>query len=219
MSESTGRVEAFSDGVFAIAITLLILEIRLPETGLTGGSPRLWTSLAALWPSYLAFLLSFFVILIMWINHHELMRLVRAVDYPFLFSNGLLLLFVTFVPFPTAVLARNLATDRAAAAVAFYCGTFIPISLTWGLLFLTIVRRGLLRPQVHASTIDRIRRAYTAGPAVYAVATAVAFFRPIVGLALNTSLWLLWIRLCYRDVRTALEESAPLSAPAPGSPG
>ncbi len=219
MPESTGRVEAFSDGVFAIAITLLILEIRLPGPGGPAGNAGLWAGLAALWPSFLAFLLSFFVILIMWINHHELMRLVRTVDYPFLFANGFLLLFVTFVPFPTAVLARNLATDRSAAAAAFYCGTFIPISLTWGLLFLTIVRRGLLRPQVHASTVARIRRAYTAGPAVYALATAVAFFRPVVGLALNTSLWLLWIRLCYRDVRTALEESAPLNAPAPGSPG
>jgi uncharacterized membrane protein len=104
MTESTGRVEAFSDGVFAIAITLLILEIRAPHAGLEGG---LWAGLLTLWPSYVAFLLSFFVILIMWVNHHELMRLVRAVNYPFLFANGLVLLTVTFVPFPTAVLAER----------------------------------------------------------------------------------------------------------------
>lgn len=104
MAEGTARVEAFSDGVFAIAITLLILEIPVPHPGAGGGHGKLWGSLAAIWPSYLAFVFSFFVILIMWVNHHELMRLVRVVDYPFLFANGFLLLSVTFVPFPTAVL-------------------------------------------------------------------------------------------------------------------
>jgi len=84
MAEGTGRTEAFSDGVFAIAITLLILEIRVPHAGVEGG---LWAALVKLWPSYLAFVLSFFVILVMWVNHHELMRLVRAVRYPFLCSS------------------------------------------------------------------------------------------------------------------------------------
>lgn len=194
MTESTGRVEAFSDGVFAIAITLLILEIRAPHAGLEGG---LWAGLVALWPSYVAFLLSFFVILIMWVNHHELMRLVRAVNYPFLFANGLVLLTVTFVPFPTAVLAEHLATTEARAAVTFYCGTFVINSLAWGLLFSAIVRSRLFRADVDAGTIGRIRRAYMAGPAVYVVATLVALVQPAVGLALNASLWLLWIRLCY----------------------
>ena len=128
----TGRVEAFSDGVFAIAITLLVLEIPVPHAGVDASSAGLWTALGALWPSYLAFVLSFFVILIMWVNHHELMRLVRAVDYPFLFANGFLLLMVTFVPFPTAVLAEHLATADGAAGVAFYCGSFAFSSLTWG---------------------------------------------------------------------------------------
>src|SRR5205823_8450239 len=110
MAEGTARVEAFSDGVFAIAITLLILEIRVPPAGGAGG---LWAGLLALWPSYVAFLVSFFVVLVMWVNHHELMRLVRVVTYPLLFANGLLLLTVTFVPFPTAVLAQHLATPEA----------------------------------------------------------------------------------------------------------
>ncbi len=205
MAESTGRVEAFSDGVFAIAITLLILEIRVPEVGGHGAEGGLGAALAALWPSYLAFAISFCVILIMWVNHHELMRLVRAVDYPFLFANGFVLLLVTFVPFPTAVLAQHLATREAAPAVAFYCGTFVVISLTWGWLFLTIVRRGLLRPDVHPATITRIRRAYAAGPIVYAVAASIAFFQPILALALNASLWLLWIRLGYHSAHEAAE--------------
>ena len=87
MAEGTQRIEAFSDGVFAIAITLLVLEIKVPHAD---GPEALWHALAGLWPSYVAFLLSFFVILIMWINHHELMRMVRAASYPFLFANGFL---------------------------------------------------------------------------------------------------------------------------------
>ena len=90
--KETGRVEAFSDGVFAIAITLLILEIKVPKLsarqptgGARPGAPRLW-------PSFLAFLLSFFAILIMWINHHGLFNLVRRVSPGFLYANGFLLL-------------------------------------------------------------------------------------------------------------------------------
>lgn len=205
MAEGTARVEAFSDGVFAIAVTLLILEIRVPPAA---GEHGLWAGLVALWPSYIAFVLSFFVILVMWVNHHELIRLVRAVGYPFLFANGLLLLTVTFVPFPTAVLAEHLATADAPAAAAFYCGTFIVNALAWGLVFLTIVRGRLYRSDVDAATIERIRRAYVAGPIVYIVATLVALKRPVLGLGLNASLWILWIRLGYRTTREAIERRA-----------
>ena len=202
MAESTGRVAAFSDGVFAIAITLLILEIRVPHAG---AERSLWAGLVTLWPSYLAFALSFFVILIMWVNHHELMRMVRVVSYPFLFANGFVLLTVTFVPFPTAILAEHLATREASAAVTFYCGTFVVNSLAWGLLFTTIVRDRLFRADVDAPTIDRIRRAYVAGPVVYLVATLVALVQPVLGLVLNVSLWILWIRLCYHTTREAAQ--------------
>jgi len=208
-TEPTSRLEAFSDGVFAIAITLLILEIRVPHAGAEGD---LWAGLVALWPSYLAFVLSFFVILIMWVNHHELMRLVRAVGYPFFFANGFVLLTVTFVPFPTAVLAEHLATAGARGAVTFYCGTFVVNSLAWGLLFWAIVRGRLFRADVDAETIGRIRRAYIAGPLVYVVATLVALVQPALGLALNVSLWLLWVRLGYHTRYEARKRDARVPA-------
>src|SRR2546428_1812301 len=169
MTESPSRVEAFSDGVFAIAITLLILEIRVPH-----GDHDLWAGLLALWPSYLAFLMSFVVILIMWVNHHELLRMLERINYPVLFANGLLLLTVTFVPFPTAVLAEHLRTPGAKAAVAFYCATFLVNGLVWNLLFSTMVRSGLLRPEVTAGTIAGVRKAYYAGLAVYLTAAILA---------------------------------------------
>jgi uncharacterized membrane protein len=194
VNESATRVEAFSDGVFAIAITLLILEIRVPH-----GDHGLWAELLALWPSYIAFLMSFVVILIMWVNHHELLRMVRGVNYPFLFANGFLLLTVTFVPFPTAVLAAHLATPDAKAAVAFYCATFLLNALLWNLLFAAMVRGNLLRAEVTPATIASVRRTYYRGVATYAAATALAFVNPALGLVLNASLWIVWIRLGYRS--------------------
>jgi len=196
LKETTTRVEAFSDAVIAIAITLLILEIKVPHAA---GEEHLWTALAGLWPSYVAFLLSFFVIMVMWVNHHELIRMVEAVDYPFFFANGLVLLTVTFVPFPTAVVAEHLNTPEAGAAVAFYCATFVPNSLSWGLLFYTIHRGNLFKEEVTPEEISRIRGSYAVGPAVYLVATAVAFYQPWLGLAINCALWILWVRLCYRS--------------------
>lgn len=193
MSEAPVRCEAFSDGVFAIAITLLILEIRVPHV-----EHGLWAGLVALWPSYLAFLLSFFVILLMWVNHHELLHMVRAINYPFLFANGLLLLTVTFVPFPTAVLAEHLTSPEAKTAVAFYCATFVVNSLAWNLLFSTIVRNGLLRDEISAAAVAGVRKAYYWAPVIYLVSTLVAFILPALGLLLNASLWILWIRLGYR---------------------
>ena len=104
--KETGRVEAFSDGVFAIAITLLILEIKVPKLPHESPPAALAEALLALWPSFLAFLLSFFAILIMWINHHRLFELIRKTDSIFMMLNGFLLMLVTVVPFPTAVLAE-----------------------------------------------------------------------------------------------------------------
>src|SRR2546423_14169730 len=162
MAENPTRVEAFSDGVFAIAITLLILEIRVPHV-----DPGLWTGLLALWPSYVAFLLSFVVILIMWVNHHELLRMVDGISYPFLFANGLLLLTVTFVPFPTAVLAAHLGTPEAKTAVALYCGMFVVNALCWNVLFATIVRSGLLHRDVTAEAGGGGPEGYHSGAAGY----------------------------------------------------
>src|ERR1051325_2161722 len=108
MEKDTARVEAFSDGVFAIAITLLILEIRVPELDAGAPSEQLFAALLRLWPSFLAFVFSFFVILVMWVNHHEFLRWVRASDHPFLFGNGLVLLLGSFLPVSPPRRARPL---------------------------------------------------------------------------------------------------------------
>src|SRR6266508_3844418 len=107
-TSDTVRLEAFSDGVFAIAITLLVLEIRVPELETVAHHGGLWPALVALWPSYLGYLISFVTIGIMWANHHALFKYIRRCDRYFLIVNVVFLMGIAFVPFPTAVLAQHL---------------------------------------------------------------------------------------------------------------
>ena len=200
--KDTVRVEAFSDGVFAIAMTLLILEIKVPHPppGAAGDGWWLVRSLLHLWPSFVAFVLSFGTILVMWVNHHGLFRHAHRVNNRLLFSNGFLLLLVTFVPFPTAVLAEYLDRPAANAAATFYCATYLLIGVSYNLL-LGAVRSsrspGAVRSPAYEAAARRVRRAYRGGLVVFLAATLVAAFNAFAGLAICLSLWVLWARLNY----------------------
>jgi uncharacterized membrane protein len=202
LTQSTSRIEAFSDGVFAIAITLLILEIRLPHAGVEGS---LWSGLVALWPSYLAFALSFFVILVTWITHHDLMRLIRTANRPVQLANGCTLLYVTFIPFPTAVLAANLGGSEISTAVAFYCGTFVLGSAAFNVLIATLTRGECFHTDVDARIIAGIRRSFRITFSIYVVTTLLALVLPWLALALNVAVRLYLLRVRYQ--------------PAPSVPG
>ncbi len=119
MEKETGRLEAFSDGVFAIAMTLLVLELKVPHAAAGGelSAASLARNLLREWPGYLALVTSFFTVLIMWVHHHILFKLVGRPDAKLLFANGFLLLMVSMVPFPTAVVAEYLATPAALGRV------------------------------------------------------------------------------------------------------
>ena len=198
MDKGTARLEAFSDGVFGIALTLLVLEFHIPEPTASITNHVLFDELRALWPSLIAFSISFAVVLIMWINHHELIRLVKKVDYPLLYTNGGVLLTVTFVPFPTTVLARHLGTPAANGSAAFYCGTFFVISLAWNALLAAITwNRRLLKSEVTEDALVCIRRAYIMAPFVYGLSAVLAYWNAAAGLTLCASLWFMWMRLCY----------------------
>ncbi len=135
-TSSTNRLEAFSDAVFAIAITLLVLDIKVSgeiEVHLAGG---LWSALAQRWPSYVGHVLSFLVIGIMWVNHHALFEYIKRVDRKFLLTNLLLLMAVGFLPFPAAVLAEHLADPGTrTAATVFYGASLVFTSLTFNMLW------------------------------------------------------------------------------------
>jgi TMEM175 potassium channel family protein len=185
MAESeTTRLEAFSDGVFAIAITLLILEIRLPRVIPTGGLPR---ALAALWPSYLAFLASFLTIGVMWINHHRLFTLIEKCDDALLGLNLLLLLGVTFVPFPTAVVAEHIAGSEARSAAIFYNATFIYLAVVFNILW-RYASRHLLGGDVDHRLVHGISRQYALGPLYYVAALLVAMVSAAASVGLNVAL-------------------------------
>src|SRR5262245_670253 len=125
METETNRIEAFSDGMFAIAITLLILEIKVPEPAVGHLTPALLKQ----WPSYVAFVLSFVYIGVMWMNHHRMFTHIRRSNDTLLILNLLLLLGITAVPFPTAVLAANLGTPDQRTAAVFYNAVFIFIAV------------------------------------------------------------------------------------------
>jgi TMEM175 potassium channel family protein len=182
--EDTARVEAFSDGVFAIAITLLVLDLKVPRALAPGEA--LATALAQQWPSYLAFVTSFATILIMWINHHRMFRLVGRVDERLLVTNGLLLLGVTVVPFPTALVAEYLGHPGERLAAAVYNGTFIVIALFFNLLWRGGARR-LLRHTADPTAVAAIDHSYRFG-AVYVLAFALAYVNVAASLTLNLAL-------------------------------
>ena len=192
--KETGRVEAFSDGVFAIAITLLILELKVPHLAEGSGNASLAAALLAQWPSYLALVTSFFAILIMWANHHMMFGLIRRVNAPFLYANGLLLFVVTLVPFPTALLAAYFERPAASVAAAVYGGTFVLGAMAYNLVWRTaIADRRLLRSDVSEETIQKLTRSYRVGVPLYIVATAGAFVHPLITVGICTALWIYWI--------------------------
>jgi len=198
VEKETGRVEAFSDGVFAIAITLLVLEFKVPHLPPGANGRDLFLALLQLWPSMVAFLGSFIAILIMWINHHGLFRLIHKIDSRFLFANGFLLLMVTFVPFPTAVLAEYLGRPGERVAAAFYVGTFVVISIAFNAFWATTTKRRLLKRSVPEAVVTRIRNAYRFGLGVYAASALLALWSAPAGLAACLSLWIYWSVLEYR---------------------
>jgi len=189
----TARLEAFSDGVFAIAITLLALELRIPH-----GTPgeRLGHELLDLWPTYLAFVTSFAIVGIMWLNHHRLFTLIGRVDHRLMVINLVLLLGVTTVGFPTALVAQYLGHPGEREAVIAYQLAFILCSIGFNFLWRHISSPHhdppILRvPHDHPEVVD-IRAAYRWGPYSYLPCLALAFWNPTVSVALNLALAVFW---------------------------
>ena len=179
-------MEAFSDGVFAIALTLLILEIRTPEHVEDGG---LLHALFRLWPSYLAFAASFFTVGVMWMNHHRLFNLIGRSDQGLLASNLFLLFGVTFVPFPTAVLARYLDHPDARVAAVFYNAAFVVTAIGFQILWKHAAKNNrLLETDADPESVSAITRQYRFGPIFYVALIVVSYFNAVASLILNLAL-------------------------------
>jgi uncharacterized membrane protein len=187
--KETGRIEAFSDGVFAIAITLLVLGIKVPRAAEHGAGGGLGSALIQLWPHYLAFVTSFFTILAMWVNHHRIFTFVRRSDHYFLYWNGLLLLLVTFMPFPTMVLAEYFLHPDAGIAGTVFAGTLVAVALAFKGLWRYASKNGrLLAQRIAPEDVDQITRQHRHGPPMYLVAFVISFLS--VGLSVGVCLCL-----------------------------
>ena len=185
----TGRVEAFSDGVFAIAVTLLILAVGVDQARASGSLSH---QLLHLWPAYIAYIVSFVTVGIMWINHHDLFRHFAGADRILLLLNTLLLMLIAFTPFPTRVVAEFAHTESDRRAAALLYG--INFTLT-AILFLAVWMYGsrrLLRPDADLREVSGITRSYLPGAPLYGTATLLAFVSPIASLIMFAAIALFY---------------------------
>jgi uncharacterized membrane protein len=183
----TNRLEAFSDGVFAIAITLLVLELRVPE----GAGESLAHELAQQWPSYLAYLVSFLVIGIIWMNHHAVVDHLREADRPLMALNLFLLLWTSLIPWPTRLVAEYMREggDPERVAALIYAGTMTMMGVAFGLLWRYASRhRDLLSVELSEAEIARRTRRFTIGSPIYALSIAVALFSAPASLVIIAAL-------------------------------
>ncbi|HZC31639.1 MAG TPA: TMEM175 family protein [Gaiellaceae bacterium] len=183
--DDTGRMETFSDGVFAIAATLLVLELGV---GAAKGT-HLGRALVHLWPGYLAFVTSFLVIGIIWMNHHHTVSLIARVDRTFLFINNVLLLTIAFLPFPTKLVAQYLQQSGDHAATKAYSATLVLMAIMhqfWWRYART--GRRLIGDNVSDAELRAVDRAYNPGVPLYLICLVVAFFSPLASVALTLAI-------------------------------
>jgi uncharacterized membrane protein len=186
----TMRLVTFSDGVFAITITLLVLEIRPPAD-----DRNLLHGLAMLWPSYLAYALTFLFIGQVWVNHHVMFDHIRAADRVVLFLNTVLLMVVAFLPFATSVLAGALRSgDSQRTAVVFYGVAFAVTALTFNAVWQYARRHRLVSKSLDAAGATAIGRRFQLALAWLALGALLGAAVPIVGVAVigafNAFYWL-----------------------------
>ena len=176
------RLEAFSDGVFAVAITLLALNLAVAGPG----HGALLRQLADHWPSFVAYLISFFTVGIIWVNHHALMDNIAFVDRKLLFLNLLLLLFVVAIPFATATMADYLAANDqdARIAMSLYALVLMSMSLSFAAIFGWSLGAGRTHHPVPPEARPAAWLRFTLGSLVYVLALAVGFISPLAALAI-----------------------------------
>jgi uncharacterized membrane protein len=188
------RLETFSDGVMAIAITLLVLEIRVPHP-----DPCTYSSLPRVlgleWPAFAAYATSFLVIGIIWVNHHQMFKLFARTTYHFLVINVLFLMVLSFIPFPTALVADALQVHEGLrTATLVYGGTMFFLAVMFNVAWLYAVKdRRLVAQHVSDAVIERGTRSYRYGPALYLLITLLAFASPYLSLALFAAFALYWL--------------------------
>jgi uncharacterized membrane protein len=188
---NTARLETFADGVFAIAITLLVLGIGLPDP-----NAPLFKALVAEWPALGAYVVSFLTIGIMWISHHQMFTVIGRSNMTFAFINVVFLMVVAFIPYTTEVLAQRIGSGVDATGATFLYGAVtvaiaVMFNVIWG--YASGGGGRLLRPGLDMRAMEAGARGYRFGPPGYALITLVAFVSPVISLAGFAVFAIYWI--------------------------
>ena len=188
--KETGRLEAFSDGVFAVAITLLVLTIKIPGVDVPAtqlpNDKQLWSMLLSEWPMLAAYTTSFATIGVMWINHHRLYTHIKRTNTILMLLNLLLLLVIVFIPVPTALVAEYLVRPDQHAAALLYSGTMVILAICFNLLWrYASYHNRLLAENADTRAVRAISIQYWFGPVVYLLAFILALFNTPASLTLN----------------------------------
>ena len=194
----TVRMEAFSDGVFAIDITLLTFQLKAPGPKAAMSTQHLALALFHHWPDYIAYFVSFTTIFIIWLNHHRMYNVIRRSDSRFMFYNGLLLLLVSIIPFTTSLLAEYINTPAYQLSSALYMLLFAGISWTlfsmW--VYATDNFRLLKRPAANVR-IQSIRTSLLISAVIYTVSAGLSFLVPFLSILVGLSVVVYLARLKY----------------------
>src|SRR5438034_9443925 len=177
-SNPNSRLEAFCDGVFAIALTLLIIDIKIPSTEKINNTSEFWLSLKHIVTYIFSFVLSFTIILITWVNHHNAVKLVHKTSNSFIYANGFLLLSVVFIPFPTSLMGEYILTEHAAPAVILYNSTLTLQAIGWILLTGSALKNHLGKNEKSTLTIRENGKFGYFAFALYTLCAITAFWFP-----------------------------------------
>ncbi|QNE20442.1 DUF1211 domain-containing protein [Kribbella qitaiheensis] len=169
----TNRIEAFSDGVFAIAITLLVLELHVPEAP----DGELWHALREEWPQFGAYLTSFAILGIMWVNHHSMFQQIKRADRGLMFLNLLLLLWTALLPFPTNLVAEKLREHSidANVAAAVYSANLTLAAIAFSAIWWHVLRKHLVDHELTKAEERKSVLRYSIGTAFYAACIGLSF--------------------------------------------
>lgn len=192
------RLEALCDAVFAIAMTLLILDVKVPSPASITTTSELWHALWHLAPSAFAFILSFSIILITWVNHHATLKLIEGSSASFIYANGFLLLTVVAFPFPTGLLGDFLWTDHAAPAVMLYDAVLAVQAIAWVLVLGAALKNGIGIDDDATSTMRMNRRHGYWAFLLYALLAIAAWWVPLSVAIVTTVSWIFWLVLGLR---------------------
>ena len=187
------RLEAFCDGVFAIALTLLVIDIKIPSSVTINNTADFWLALQHIIPSIVAFLLSFIIILITWVNHHAALKLVNKSSASFIYANGFLLLTVVFMPFPTSLMGEYILTDHAAPAVVLYDFVLVLQSVGWISIAGAALKNHLGKNEKsNVITLQNKKYGYFAF-SLYSLCAILAFWFPLAIAIITILSWIVWL--------------------------